>query len=302
MPSTACVITSIRDPHETSVKDWCEHFDTVYFVPDEKTPPFVNDLPGLIIVDRNVLDDSWAPKNSYARKNLGYLAAAQDGFAQVFETDDDNYPCDGVDYSEQGVAKYATQPQYFDLYLYANIRPAIQRGLPLTHTGNVWTIKLAVPVKGNVTQFWCYGEPDSWACERLARVEPVSFGYTEFEPVALGESSFSPLNTQMTLIDLDLIDAMYIPHTCQPRATDILRGWILQSRCFDRNMDVVFDCRGVHQVRNDHDLVQDHKDEWDLHTKWYGQGDLDEMIKAGLCKPEEMDMYERYLKEIEQCA
>lgn len=266
---TACVITSINDPHKTSVIQWAAMFEKLFLVVDEKTPEFVEDIPNVEVISvygaRKDGKKDWLPRNHYARKMYGYLAAYDQGFDQVFETDDDNYPTGITQYDTHGEPDEFANEAYFDLYSYMGISPAIQRGLPFHAVGCTSTMdRLEAELPVSVTMFWCDGEPDSWAVERLCRGDAPLPSAKPKPSVGLFER-YTPLNTQMTLVDLRLILGMYLPVDCFPRMSDILRGWRLQQEAYDIGTLLCLDCtRRVYQKRNPHDLVEDLREEWPL--------------------------------------
>lgn len=287
---TACVITSINHPESGSVYAWADIMDEVFLVIDKRTPNFTNSRSNVTVID----EFDKFPMNHYARKNLGYIAAKRAGYDRVFETDDDNFPyADDSDYTNHSSPTCLSRGRWFDAFSYWGI-DQVQRGLPLYMDSAQHVLALTSGYEIKCTQFWCDGEPDSWAIERACRTGRVRIRNSNPD-VALGCQSFSPVNTQMTLIDLDCLNLMYLPFTCNGRVSDIIRGYRLQQELWKHEATVAFTNRSVFQARNTHDDLRDMKDEWPLMRLWRRQMDIEQWVRSGLCTEQERDLYAEYI-------
>lgn len=309
MLKTACVITSINDPTDPekhSVIQWAERMDRVYLVCDLKTPEFdARALPGNVIVIGNDLQTSLNKhlRNHYARKMLGYLAAYHAGYEQMFETDDDNFPIDGVTYEHSRSIKRSTVGEWFNVFGYAGYEHVCPRGFPPMYRQHyhVWDdILIGGSNTATVTQWWCENDPDVWAFYRMIYPEPYPRCKQSAWPVRLSTDCFGATNTQMTLINLNpsTMPLLYLPVTCHPRASDILRGW----RMWANELSIEYAGPGVVQHRNPHDLIKDMVGEVKLLDSFNRDRckTIGDFVEQGHCNSFEFTLYTLWLKELGQ--
>ena len=205
------------------------------------------------------------PLNHYCRKNIGYLYAFMKGAEWIFDTDDDNIPLEG--FADSLVATRSAQiverEGFVNIYKYFSDQPIWPRGIPLQE------IKHAGIVKGRITrdsfpltQFLADQDPDVDAIYRLTNNKLVSFNFSA-EPVYLTPGTWSPFNSQATLLRRDYFQSLYLPCHVSFRMTDIWRSFVTQKMLWQRGDGVIFVRPNVVQERNAHDFFKDFKDEVD---------------------------------------
>lgn len=266
---TCVVITSINAPTE-HVKKFANIPDScVIVVGDKKTPEPYTYKDVLFLSVNNKLGynlERILPFNSYSRKMLGYIYAAQNGAAVIFETDDDNSPRANWHLTPfEGTYQVSHSDLGFkNVYAYYTKRTIWPRGLPL----NLVTDKKAAltqsdlkkkKVKVGVWQSLANGDPDVDAIFRLTRGGQCTFD--QKEPVVLAQGTLSPFNTQATFFNRELFPLLYLPTTETFRCTDILRSLVAQPIMWAHGYRLGFTAPMVEQIRNPHDLMKDFKDE-----------------------------------------
>lgn len=233
--------------------DW-EYENTTYLSPAQQEA-----LPFKII--------SKLPWNHYCRKMVGYLHAMQAGAGQILDTDDDNIPYPESPNFPQELEIAITRSgqgfvNVYQRYTDARIWP---RGLPLE---KILSSDSAFEpgtlewkhVKIGIWQGLADLDPDVDAIYRLTSNEPVTFD--KADPVALGEETWCPFNSQNTLFShRELFPLLYLPAFVTFRFTDILRGYVAQPILQAHGYHLGFHQATVYQERNAHNLLQDFKDE-----------------------------------------
>jgi hypothetical protein len=207
---------------------------------------------------------SITPERHYARKNIGYLLAIQNGARIIIETDDDNLPQDGF-WSErrrdQNVPM-VTGSGWVNAYGFFSDERIWPRGLPLDAIQNhLPSLDPAAvePVDCPIQQGLADGNPDVDAIFRLILPLPVHF--RRDRRVALGEGSWCPFNSQNTTWWEDSFPLLYLPAFCSFRMTDIWRSFVAQRIAWANRWSVLFHEPTVWQERNDHNLMSDFADE-----------------------------------------
>jgi len=284
------VVTTIQRPtlQLRSLIESCD-FHSVVVVGDLKTPSDWS-WPGskyLSIEEQLAIQPELArltPWNTYARKNLGYLACLAAGATVIFESDDDNGPLPGlvplsIEASFEGTV-VESESGWINPYRMTN-RPDIwPRGLPLEEIQNDAKYKSTDCRIDNVAvqQWLAAGEPDVDAIYRLTRGESG----TELEGgrFAVGHGSFTPFNSQSTAWHSHY-ELMYLPATVSFRMTDIWRSFVALRVMHSVGASLVYMGPGVHQNRNPHDLLSDFESEIPGY-RWNGRirGLLDEVSFA----------------------
>lgn len=281
------VITTINGT-DSSVKSW-QNLGDLLIVPDEKTPGelFTSQI-GRIVYKSSPLAGA-LPKNHYARKNLGYLKAMEEGASVIYDTDDDNYPLPNFKVREKEcLARLAYSGSEW-----ANVYNAFKglsdpriwpRGLPHSEIESGFTAgrdHCVAPIQQGLAN----GSPDVDAVWRLADGRETLFS-TSAQSVRV--RSWCPFNSQSTWWWPEAYPLMYLPSTCSMRVCDILRSYVAQRI---QEEPIVFHAPEVIQYRNEHDLIDDLKQELPLY-------DGAEKIREGL---ESLDLTESYTSNLRAC-
>jgi len=202
------------------------------------------------------------PTKHYARKNLGYLVAIKNGANVIIETDDDNIPME--DFWEprlvQQSAQIASGTDWVNIYKYFTDLPVWPRGFALER------LSTPQPSLSSVSDVYCPiqqgladDNPDVDAIYRLTLPLPITFGRRG--NVALGGKAVCPFNSQNTTWFKEAFALLYLPSYCSFRMTDIWRSFIAQRIAQTCGWSILFHSSTVRQVRNDHSLMSDFKDE-----------------------------------------
>jgi len=235
---------------------------------DKKSPADFS-LPGAHYLDLqaqgklNLEYTRACPTGHYARKNIGYLLAMQNGAEIIVETDDDNFPRAEF-FLPRERAQIGNRPiksGWINVYRYfteANIWP---RGFPLDSilSGNPPLIQSGIPEDCPIQQGLADENPDVDAIYRLVLPLPISF--KKCTTLTLGAHQWCPFNSQNTTWWRDVFPLMYLPANCSFRMTDIWRSFVAQRVLWEYKQSVAFHNATVYQERNPHDLMRDFVDE-----------------------------------------
>jgi len=211
---------------------------------------------------------SLTPENHYARKNIGYLYAIQNGASIIYDTDDDNIPYSNWHFPDfkcniicDSASKFINAYKHFT---HEHIWP---RGFPLDEIANPETYSLRNDnsLQVGIWQGLADEEPDVDAIYRL--VFNKSFKFNNNTPFCLPRNSYCPINSQNTLWSRELFYLMYLPNTVSFRFTDILRGYVAQRLLWQHNFLTGFTEANVYQKRNPHNLMNDFRDEIIFYTR-----------------------------------
>ncbi len=274
--SRALVLTTINAPNwvlerfAEGAKARGIHF---VVIGDTKTPePYVLDGVDYYGVERQ--HEAWGdvsrliPVRHYARKNVGYLIAAQAGADVIQESDDDNIPHEDA----RGDAFWADIPAAHDVDVVTTDGPWLNayalfsddglwpRGYPLEWLGRQGEIT-ATPgqARGLILQGLADENPDVDAVFRLTRTLPLNF--KEHKAVMLAPGAWCPFNSQNTIFQREAFPLLYLPAYCSFRMTDIWRSFVAQRCLWETGEGVVFHNATVYQERNEHSLLKDFEDE-----------------------------------------
>jgi hypothetical protein len=202
------------------------------------------------------------PCNHYARKNIGYLAAILSGAEIIIETDDDNLPLPGfwAERERLVIAHNITHSGWVNVYKYFTDRNVWPRGFSLEHIQDVVPLVdeqqiLDCPIQQGLATI----NPDVDALFRLTQPLPVEF--KQYGNLALGRNSVCPFNSQNTTWFKDAFPLLYLPSYCSFRMTDIWRSFVAQRIAWECDWSILFHNSTVWQERNDHNLLNDFKDE-----------------------------------------
>lgn len=265
----AIVITTINYPTK-GVKKLAQSPEWNFIVVGDKKTPEDWSFKGVqfyAIQDQLAFDSAYAQKcpfNHYARKNIGYLKAIQDGAEIIFETDDDNIPYDFCLelVSKQVEGQLVHKQGWENVYTHFTKARIWPRGLPLEYINESLRNKSPLGQKSTfdcpIQQYLADGNPDVDAVYRL-----TTEGDIKFEPnsVVLSNGTFCPFNSQNTLWWSEAYPLLYLPSYVSFRMTDIWRSFVAQVCLYKLGKHIAFREATVFQDRNEHSLIRDFKDE-----------------------------------------
>ena len=312
-----CVITTINKPTK-AVEALYEKFGEKLIIVLDKKSPFGWKYREALVTGGLSGNDTYAPINHYARKNIGYLAAISANADLIYDTDDDNIPNKewGLRFKETKASKSIGEG-WFNAYEPMTKTPIWPRGFPLSKikgSGQMFGEK--EKVVSSIQQGLSDGEPDVDAIYRLVFSHKNEFKYER--SIYLDKNTWCPFNSQSTWWFPDAYPLMYLPITCSMRATDIYRGLIAQRCLWAMNQGVTFHSPSeVYQDRNEHDLMKDFADEVHvyLNVEKIAQtlGDLTlgsnithnllscyrALLKIGIFPPAEIESVKAWIKDYE---
>ena len=207
------------------------------------------------------------PYNSYARKNLGYLYVFSYFDTQyLLETDDDNFPLANFFAPRERFLKCisASDSQWVNVYSHFSDAWIWPRGFPLDEIRRNFDLHLAgVEVLDcPIQQELANGDTDTDAIFRLTHPHiEMNFKSKTGLPLAMGEGSYCPFNSQSTVWFQIAWPMMYLPFTCNFRLTDIWRGYIAQKWLQNCGYSLAFNEPTVFQDRNAHNFLMDFENE-----------------------------------------
>ena len=270
--STAIVVTSIAAPNDVMrelAKQALVRGDSFYVIGDKPSPAdFQLDGCSFFSLERQAgtgfKTAELSPLRHYARKNIGYLLAAQEGAEVILETDDDNVPHAGFWAARERMQKTNTLRAggWVNAYAYFSEENIWPRGLPLDEIQTKVPDYDSLPVEASdcpIQQGLADGDPDVDAIYRL--VFPVSIQFRQDRRLTLGEGAWCPFNSQNTTWFPDAYELLYLPAFCSFRMTDIWRSFIAQRIAWANGWSLLFHEPTVFQLRNEHNLMRDFRDE-----------------------------------------
>ena len=205
------------------------------------------------------------PVGHYARKNLAYLAAIQQGAPCIYETDDDNAPNENwvvrSEEVEQCRVLSSAENRWVNVYRYFSTENVWPRGLPLDEIRKpvVELVPMSAPKRAPIQQGLVNGSADVDAIWRL--VMDREFFFEPGASVYLEPGNWCPFNTQTTWWWPVAYPLLYIPSYCSFRMCDIWKSFVAQRCLWELDMGIVFHAPEVYQDRNVHDLMRDFRDE-----------------------------------------
>jgi len=267
---TPVVVGDLKTPHDEN-RALCAKHAGVYLSPTDQEKLGFTHSAAL----------GW---NTYGRKNIGYLFALKEGAEFIWSTDDDNVPVEDWQAQVEGLFTVgrAVSASPKDGGCYNNMTSALDdkgfeypllrpRGFPLT--AFCGGSPSAAPFQDNVrpigvVQGAILGDPDLYACDRLARVEPVKVaGYRAWglnvPGHVLAPGLFCPTDTQNTFFLRETLPFHML--WAQPwngttgweRWDDIMAGYIGQTLCWRHGYVVKHGLPYARQDRNEHDVLFD---------------------------------------------
>lgn len=216
------------------------------------------------------------PQRHYARKNIGYLLAIQNGAEIIVETDDDNAPRES--FWNERVRRQAVPgvqgAGWVNGYAYFSDLRIWPRGLPLD------AVQSDAPPLEQLSRelFDCPiqqglvdDNPDVDAIYRLVLPLPVQF--RRDRRIAFANGTWCPFNSQNTTWWADAFPLLYLPAYCSFRMTDIWRSFVAQRIAWANHWSILLTEPTVRQERNDHNLLRDFQDEVPgyLHNRRIGE-------------------------------
>lgn len=269
---TSIVVTSISPPTKAMrqlTNGALQHGNEFIVIGDVKTPGdfFLSGCRYLGIKEQMDIGFNYVqkcPTGHYARKNIGYLLAIAEGSECILETDDDNLPFPSffVPHSMITESHVIEDCGWLNIYKYFTESLIWPRGFPLD------MIHSAVPsptpqhvktVECPIQQGLAQNNPDVDAIFRL--ILPLPQCFRSNINIVLGPGSWCPFNSQNTTWYPTAYPLMYLPAHCSFRMTDIWRSFVAQRICHVNGWGVLFKSPTVSQERNEHDLMNDFKDE-----------------------------------------
>jgi hypothetical protein len=275
----AIAVTTIADQSAPGIKKLFKLAEIcsseLVIIGDKKTPAWdVRKLPTFVhyfSVEDQIKKwptlASLLPYNHYARKNLAYLWAMENGVSVLLDTDDDNSSeIDVFVVSEKKYRVIESDVEWVNVYAYFEGKGIWPRGLPLDEA--MKPISPAEEMQGEL-EWSCFqsivdGDPDLDAIGRM--LYPENHFFAEKSPLLLTKMNFCPTNSQATLWKEPLLPLLYLPVTSSFRMTDIWRGIILSGFTREANLNTAFGKLGFQQDRNVHNLISDFLDEVSGHV------------------------------------
>ncbi|MEO9145221.1 MAG: STELLO glycosyltransferase family protein [Ginsengibacter sp.] len=259
------VITSIFLPTQAVVSFSGMEDYTVIVVGDKKTPSnwLHQNVQYISVADQEKMGFDLVhvlPFNHYCRKMLGYLKAIDDGADCIIDTDDDNIPKDNWCFPEFESEFECTRENegFINVYQLFTEKKIWPRGLPLNLISKDFQLNDHIEssaIRVGIWQGLADEDPDVDAIYRLTDDTPCYFN--KRNPVVLKQGTFSPFNTQNTMIRKELFALLYLPCYVTFRFTDILRGWVAQPIMSLYGYHLGFTGATVVQKRNPHDYMKD---------------------------------------------
>jgi hypothetical protein len=266
------VLTTINPPTAAveRISRLCEQGWSAVVIGDTKTPTdwHATGITFLSVADQRLhfgpLADA-IPFRHYARKNLGYLYAINQGAELILETDDDNLPYEtfGCDLQRAVKGRLIHGPGWVNIYShFAPTNKIWPRGLPLDAIDNIGTeTALTAPLCCPIQQYLVDNDPDVDAIYRLTQKAPVHF--QEPTPVVVTPRTWTPFNSQNTLFFREAFALLYLPSHVSFRMTDIWRSFVAQAALWHQGWSLAYQPATAEQVRNSHNLMRDFADEVD---------------------------------------
>ena len=278
MSINKCVIITTINPPTEAIKKFMQFPDyDVIIVGDKKTPDSYKD-EDCIFLDVKTQKELFPvlseliPYNHYGRKNLGYLYAIQQDYKVIYETDDDNIPYDDfdsiLDFSDNDTSVITENDSpWINIFKYftnnAHIWP---RGYPLSliKTEPNFSFEENSSIRPSIINGLVEQDPDVDAIFRLACNHTVS--WEKNKKVIISNENMCAFNTQNTFwLNKDLFMSMLLPCSVTFRYCDILKGIISNVMLKKNDCYMAYSSPNVIQLRNEHDLIDDFRLEYDMY-------------------------------------
>jgi hypothetical protein len=262
------VVTTIQAPTPAIgvISDLCSAGWSAVVIGDTKTP---RDWASPKITFLSVEDQlrtfgdfaARIPVRHYSRKNLGYLYALRNGAKLILETDDDNIPANsfGAALQQRVHGQSIAHEGWVNIYRHFTDRLIWPRGLSLAAIHSVPPLGPPGLFECPIQQYLADDDPDVDAIYRLLYKDPVQFG--QLAPIVLRPGAWCPFNSQNTVFFGAAFPLLYLPCHVSFRMTDIWRSFVAQAVLWAHDFHLSFHSATVRQVRNDHNLMHDFRDE-----------------------------------------
>ena len=291
------VITTINSPNPR-VLEFIELGYKVLVVGDKKTPITWETFDERIVYLNYSHQEETYPalsaiigSNTYARKNLGYLFALQNGAEIIWETDDDTFPLRNLTdpLSALSMERYFTSEDgvwnpYSHFLPNTNIWP---RGYPLERISKSFDppqLQIENDLSSvDVLQTLVNNEPDVDAIYRLTvNSSPITF--PQRDGAVRIKKGITPGNTQSTFwLTKKSFKSIYFPVTVNSRFADILKLYLTQV-----NNNLLYAGFLVEQFRTPHNYMIDFNDEIEMYKN------LDSLCSFVLSQKEGISLTKMY--------
>jgi hypothetical protein len=317
------VVTTIQHPTEQLCKlsqlaDW-----HLVVVGDKKTPPDWHLDNCIYLSPSRQLELGYElaellPWNHYSRKNIGYLYAISKGADVIYETDDDNEPLEYLNPLEisNSLPSIKGEKSVVNVYSYFGNSAIWPRGYPLERFSPLekGLIGSEIPCRIGIEQGIVNGDPDVDAIYRLTQGKEVCFEAQKscFVP----EGFFCPFNSQNTYFHKEAFFTLYLPSSVSMRVSDIWRGYIAQRLLWEKGLVLVFSGPNAYQKRNQHVLLRDFIEEYELYTKsgllidflgkWKApsispmESLISSLIETQFLRAEELTLFQAWLRDLKK--
>ncbi len=269
---TALVVTSIASPNDVlkQLAEGCKKKDWQFIVIGDEASPADFHIDGCDYYSLERQRQTGfeiaklAPTRHYARKNIGYLIAIENGASIIVETDDDNIPLKGFWENRHRIQPVKTlrKGNWTNVYNYFTDDNIWPRGLsldaikkPVRDYESLEIQDADCPIQQGLSD----KNPDVDAIYRLALPLPVYFRTDR--RIALADGTICPFNSQNTTWFSDSFGLLYLPAYSSFRMTDIWRSFVAQRIAWTNKWAVLFHEATTTQDRNEHDLMKDFADE-----------------------------------------
>ena len=287
------VITTINNPNTNLKKmgNLCRKFNSeLIIIGDKKTPINFKVKYGSYLginsqLKLNFKFSKICKKNNYARKNIGYLVSMSRNREVILETDDDNYPKNNFfAHIKQCIVREIKGKDWVNIYsIFLKKKMIWPRGLPFDKIDNFpITSKIKKKKSFFLQQGVCEGNPDVDALYRLLN-KKINIKFKNNFFISLGKT-ISPTNSQNTIWFKKYFPLMYLPVTCEMRLTDMWRGIIALNIIYQNGEDILFFGTTMKQIRNNHNLIDDLKQEMPLYKNFKKCYEILKNIKLKKCK------------------
>ena len=271
------IITTINKPTETIIKHINNINYDVIIIGDNKTPNDYQDLKCIYLdinSQKNLFPElsELLPYNHYSRKNLGYLYAIKKGYKIIYETDDDNIPNYNFDMilnnNNDNFIITENNNKWINIFKYfTNNNYIWPRGFPLS------LIKIEpnftidkTNKKPSIINGLVNNDPDVDALFRIICNHQDSIKWDDNKNILINNNNICVFNTQNTFwINPELFICLIIPSYVSFRYCDILRGIITNIILKKRDLYMMYSSPNVYQIRNEHNLMNDFKDEIEMY-------------------------------------
>lgn len=266
------IITSIAKPNKILNKysEECKKNNVEFIIiGDRKSPKdfMLKDCSFVDIEKQRKLPfkiTKYLPENHYSRKNIGYLLAVKNKSDLIIETDDDNFPISDFWKERELIqkSKVLRHKGNVNVYKYFTKKHIWPRGLPLESITKDLINLNEIDIEESlcpIQQGLANGSPDVDAIFRLTQIDDIYF--EDNESLALSENAWCPFNSQNTTWFKEAFALLYLPSFCSFRMTDIWRSYIAQRIAWTCSWNILFHKPTVEQIRNEHNLMVDFKDE-----------------------------------------